>query len=442
MSVRRFGACVLGLMLLLGAWTHGPEAADVYLSISRGGGQRLRLAIPDFARGERGGPANGDLGHEMAQMLAEDLRAYRFFDLIENQKFLQEAAHADAQAGNIAFKEWAELGAQALVKGTYTQDGRDLLVECRLFDVAGQSMITGKQYRGPADAMASIMHRCADEIMLRLTGELGIAQTKVAFLSLQRGNKELFVMDFNGANIRQLTQERSIVLSPAWAPDGKEIAVTTYRDRNPDLFAISVNGNGRRPLSQQPGLNSAPAWSPDGSRLAVVLTKDGNPEIYSMNRNGTDVRRLTNHPAIDTSPTWSPTGRQIAFVSDRSGSPQIYIMDAEGSNVRRLTYQGTRNERPVWSPRGERIAFVSIEGNRSDVFVINVDGNGLQRLTLGNGSNESPSWSPDGRFLVFSSSRTGAPQLFRMYEDGSGQQQLTFVEGGALSPAWSPRIIE
>jgi TolB protein len=442
MIIRCLRDTLLGVLLLSSVGVVCAEAADVYLSISRGGGQHLRLAIPDFVRGEGGSSANGGLGHEMARILADDLRIYRFFDLIDNQKFLQEAAQADAQAGDIVFKEWAELGAQALVKGTFSQDGRDLIVECRVFDVAGQRMIAGKRYRGPNDAFASMMHRCADEIMIRFTGEPGIAQTKIAFIAPQHSNKELFVMDQNGSNIRQLTSDRSIILSPAWSPDSREIAVTSYRDRNPDLIAVGLNGNGRRSLSQHPGLNSAPAWSPDGSRLALTLSKDGNPEIYTMSRNGTDLRRLTNHPAIDTSPTWSSTGRQIAFVSDRSGSPQVFIMDAEGSNVRRLTYQGNYNDRPSWSPRGDRLAFISMEGSRFDVYTINVDGSGSQRLTMGSGSNESPSWSPDGRFLVFSSTRSGVSQLYRMYDDGSGQQQLTFLNGGAQSPVWSPRIVE
>ena len=442
MRIRYVRVPLLGLLFLIAVGLVCADAADVYLSISRGGGQRLRLAIPDFVRAEGGISTNDGLGHEMARILADDLRLYRFFDLIDNQQFLQEAAQADAQAGETMFQEWAELGAQALVKGMYSQEGPDLIVECRLFDVAGQRMITGKRYRGPADAFASMMHRCADEIMIRLTGEPGIAQTKIAFISRQNGNKELFVMDQNGSNVRQLTSDRSIILSPAWSPDSREIAVTSYRDRNPDLVAVGLNGNGRRLLSQHPGLNSAPSWSPDSSRIALTLSKDGNPEIYTMSRNGTDLRRLTNHPAIDTSPTWSPTGRQIAFVSDRSGSPQVYIMDAEGSNVRRLTYQGNYNDRPSWSPRGDRIAFVSMEGSRFDVYVMNVDGSASQRLTMGNGSNESPSWSPDGRFLVFSSTRSGVPQLYRMYDDGSGQQQLTFLDGGAQSPGWSSRIVE
>jgi TolB protein len=442
MTIRYARVYLLGWLLLNALGLVCADAADVYLSISRGGGQRLRLAIPDFARAEGGISTTDGLGHDMAGILADDLRIYRFFDLIDNQKFLQDAAQADAQAGEIAFQEWAELGAQALVKGTYSLEGRDLIVECRLFDVAGQRMITGKRYRGPSDAFASMMHRCADEIMIRFTGEPGIAQTKIAFISRQNGNKELFVMDQNGSNVRQLTNDRSIILSPTWSPDSREIAVTSYRDRNPDVVALGLNGAGRRLLSQHPGLNSAPAWSPDNSRIALTLSKDGNPEIYTMSRTGTDLRRLTNHPAIDTSPTWSPTGRQIAFVSDRSGSPQIYLMDAEGSNVRRLTYQGNYNDRPSWSPRGDRIAFVSMEGSRFDVYMINVDGSGSQRLTTGSGSNEAPSWSPDGRFLVFSSTRSGVPQLYRMYDDGSGQQQLTFQDGGAQSPVWSPRIIE
>jgi TolB protein len=442
MRIRYLRVHLLAWLFLTAVGLLCADAADVYLSISRGGGQRLRLAIPDFIRAEGGISTSGGLGHEMARILANDLRIYRFFDLIDNPQFLQEAAEADAQAGEIVFKEWAELGAQALVKGTYSQEGNDLIVECRLFDVTGQRMITGKRYRGPTDAFASMMHRCADEIMIRFTGEPGIAQTKIAFVGRQSGNKELFVMDQDGSNVRQLTSDRSIILSPAWSPDSREIAVTSYRDRNPDLVAVGLNANGRRPLSQQPGLNSAPAWSPDGSRIALTLSKDGNPEIYSMNRNGTDLRRLTNHPAIDTSPTWSPTGRQIAFVSDRSGSPQVYIMDAEGSNMRRLTYQGNYNDRPSWSPRADRIAFVAMEGSRFDVYVINVDGSGAQRLTMGNGSNENPSWSPDGRFLVFSSTRGGVSQLYRMYDDGSGQQQLTFLDGGAQSPVWSPRIVE
>lgn len=433
---------VLGLLFLTAIGLVCADAADVYLSISRGGGQRLRLAIPDFVRAEGEITPDGGLGSQMARILANDLRPYRFFELIENQKFLQEASQADAQAGDIVYKEWADLGAQALVKGTFSQDGRDLIVECRVFDVAGQRMIAGKRYRGPADAAAGMIHRCADEIMIRFTGEPGIAQTKIAFVSRQSDNKELFVMDQDGSNIRKLTNDRSIILSPAWSPDGREIAVTSYRDRNPDVVAVGLDGNGRRPLSQQPGLNSAPAWSPDGGRLALTLSKDGNPEIYTMSRNGTDLRRLTNHPGIDTSPTWSPTGRQIAFVSNRSGTPQIFIMDAEGSNVRRLTYEGNYNASPSWSPRGDRIAFGSMEGSRFDVHVINVDGSGVQRLTMGNGSNESPSWAPDGRFLVFSSTRSGIPQLYRMYDDGSGQQQLTFIDGGALSPVWSPRIVE
>jgi hypothetical protein len=139
MSVKYARAHLLGWLFMMTIGLVSAHAADVYLSISRGGGQRLRLAIPDFTRAEGSSAVNGGLGHEMARILADDLRIYRFFDLIDNQKFLQEAGQADAQAGAIVFKQWAELGAQALVKGTYSQEGGDLIVECRLFDVGGRA---------------------------------------------------------------------------------------------------------------------------------------------------------------------------------------------------------------------------------------------------------------------------------------------------------------
>jgi TolB protein len=184
MPTKRRHLALLGMGLFVIVGLVAAEAADVYLSISRGGGQRLRMAIPDFARAEGPSPADAGLGRDMAQALADDLRPYRFFDLIDNRQFLAEAAAADLVAGDVVFQEWAELGAHALVKGTYRHDGRDIIVECRLYDVPGQRMIAGKQYRGPSDAAASMMHRCADEIMIRLTGEPGIAQSKIAFLSV------------------------------------------------------------------------------------------------------------------------------------------------------------------------------------------------------------------------------------------------------------------
>ncbi len=145
------------------------------------------------------------------------------------------------------------------------------------------------------------------------------------------------------------------------------------------------------------GINTSPAWSPDGRQLALTLSKDGNPEIYVLTFATGSLRRLTTFSGIDTEPTWSPTGREIAFVSDRAGPAHIFVMDADGTNVRRLTNDGF-NTQPRWSPKGDVIAYTSRQGNH-DIWAVSTDGQGMRRLTAGPGSNESASWAPNGRHL-------------------------------------------
>ncbi|MFQ5892723.1 MAG: Tol-Pal system beta propeller repeat protein TolB, partial [Nitrospinota bacterium] len=404
-------------------------------------GRPLGIAIPPFNPDGVSGPEL-DYSRQIVRILTHDLQLYGFFAFVKNETFLREASAADAKAGQIVFKEWAEIGAQMLVKGSYQVADGQVVINARLFDVDRGLQITGRRYTGPPTAIRLMVHKFADEIIYRLTGEPGIAQTKIAFTSRQRGNKEIFIMDYDGHNPQQVTADRTIALNPAWSPNGRFIAYTSYRERNPDLFVMDWTGWNKRVLSRAAGLNAAPAWHPDGQRLAVVMSLEGDTEIYVVRVDGQIVQRLTrNRRIIDTSPTWSPNGRQLAFVSDRSGTPQIYVMDADGTNIRRLTFEGAYNADPVWSPKGDRIAFVSRRDGPFDVYTMNPDGTGVIQLTSGQGSNESPAWSPDGRYLVFSSTRArGIPDLYLMRADGSAQRRLTYLAGGGSDPVWSPRL--
>ncbi len=416
-------------------------AADVYLHITKGGESKTRIAVPDFSFSPEFPLATKNLGLEMAAILRNDLRVSTLFQPIENLALLREVQERDIQKGTILFAEWAALGAQVLVKGLYGKQGDDLVVECRIYDVIQARMISGKRYRGKPLALRTMVHKCADEVVYRFTGEQGIAQTKIAFLAPVQGHKELFLMDYDGANVYQLTYDRTLVVSPAWSPDGKSLLYTSYRDGNPNLYMMNWNGTGKKALSTFTGLNTGPAWSPDGERIALVLSKDGNPEIYTIRKDGTDLRRLTNNPSVDSSPAWSPNGRQIAFTSDRAGSPQIYLMDAEGTNVRRLTYQGNYNDLAAWSPSGEVIAFTGRDPQgKFQIYSISVEGKEVRQLTTQSGDNEHPTWSPDGRLIVFTSTRNGTRQIFRMDSDGMNQHLVFAPPGGGSSPTWSPRF--
>lgn len=421
----------------LGFITSTYAQTEVYLDIYRRGGKKIEIAIPDFLP-KNVSEKTKTLSKIMANILKDDLRVYGLFNLIENPQFLKEVSDIDNKEGRIVFKEWSLLGADALVKGSYSFQDNNLIIESRLFDVIRGKQITGKKYSGPMEIMRKMIHKFSNEIVYRFTGEKGIAQTKIAFESKYKGHKEIYIMDYDGYNIQRITGNRSLTLSPEWSPDGKKILFTFYKDNNPDLYIKDIEKGDRKPLSIYPGLNISPAWSPDGKKLSLVLSKDGNPEIYTMNSDGSNLQRLTNNRAIDSSPCWSPNGRQIAFTSDRSGSPQIYVMDSEGTNLRRLTYKGSFNDQPAWSHKGNKIAFVSKREGLFNIYVMDVDGRNIRQLTSHSRNNESPVWSPDGRLIAFSSTRKGKVQIFFMNANGTNQKALTFLKGGGYNPAWGP----
>ncbi len=441
-GVKGWRLLVAGLLVFAFLGPSTAHGIEVYLNVARSQGRPLGIAIPPFDADGATDKTSQSYSKQIASILTQDLALYGFFAFIKDKSFLAEATAADHKAGKIVFKEWAELGAQMLVKGTYRVSDGQVVINARLYDVDRGTQITGRRYTGPPSAIRLMTHKFTDEIIYRLTGERGIAQTKIAFTSRKRGIKEIFIMDYDGHSPQQVTADRTIVLNPAWSPDGRFIAYTSYREGNPDLFIMDWTGWNKRVLSRAAGLNASPAWHPSGQRLAVVMSLEGDTEIYVVRLDGHVERRLTrNRGIIDTSPTWSPNGRQVAFVSDRSGTPQIYVMDADGANIRRLTFEGAYNADPAWSPKGDRIAFVSQRKSPFNVYTMNPDGSNVVQLTRGQGSNEGPTWSPDGRYLVFSSTRArGIPDLYLMRADGSAQRRLTYLTGGGSDPVWSPRL--
>lgn len=286
-----------------------------------------------------------------------------------------------------------------------------------------------------------VMHAFADDIVLHLTGEQGLARTRIACVCSASKAREVLVFDYDGFGARQLTRDSSSNIGPSWSPVDPIIAYTSFKRGEADLYAVNADDGKGYAISQRPGLDTAPAWSPDGRFLAVTLSfKDRNPDVYIVRRNGEIVERLTFHPGIDTSPCFSPTGREVAFVSDRLGAPRIFITDAEGLNASPLPVSQTFVDSPAWSPRGDRIAYAARTGSGNyDIFVATLDGSIVEQLTNGAGSSENPRWSPDGRQIVFSSSRSGERAVYVMLADGSNQRRLTPKDQVCFYPTWSPR---
>lgn len=410
----------LASALLLLASYAAAQPAEVRIDVQSGAASRLPIRCESFTPG----------GDRTARLTSVDADEVLASDLERSPVFRVQRA----------WNERASLGLQPqfLTSGKWQVQGGTVRLTGELRELPDRKVVMVRDYRAPLAQWRRLVHQFADDIVMQLTGEAGVASTRIAFIVKQGRDKELWVMDADGHGQRALTNDHSLTQSPSWAPDGSLLVFTSYRGGGPQLFVISPTEKRPYLVSGRPGLNTSGRYSPDGQRILCTLSQDGNAEIYLLDARGGSPRRLTNHRAIDTSPCWSPTGREIAFTSDRSGTPQIYLMDSEGGNLRRLNYDISYTDSPDWSPRGDRIVFVSRTGAGFDLYTCRPDGSGTQRI-VASGRNENPRWSPDGRQVIFTSDRDGQEGLWITDLDGSPPRKIDTEGRRALSPAWSPR---
>jgi TolB protein len=331
--------------------------------------------------------------------------------------------------------------------GNLGVSGNNVTVQGWLYDVKNISspQVLGKQYQDAATAEAArtIAHKFADEIIFRLGGGIqGIAETKVYFVSTRSGNKEIWGMDYDGANQHAITHLGSVSLSPRISPDNSRLAFSALTKGGWEILMYSLDLNRTVSFPRFNGTNLSPAWAPDGTKLAFSSSRGGDPDIYVADNSGSNPRRITTSPGPDVSPVWNPkTGAQIAWVSGRTGLPQIYTMEADGTNAQRMTDQGYAVS-PAWSPNGQFLAFAWIrkygpgEPGSSDIYLMDIASKQWVQLTHDGGRNDFPSWSPDGRHIIFQSNRSGSLQVWTMLADGTKQTQLT-TQGTNSQPNWS-----
>jgi TolB protein len=436
---RPHGWIVLSALLAAVVWigsagwtTAKADEPEVFLNITKSEAEKMPLALfPVTGRGVGTVPPG-----QIERVLSDDLRRSSFFTVLP-------AASADETVPPVpaAVQRLKPTGAKGAVWGRVTVEGSELVLEGRLFDVASGKQMLVKRYVGKAAYARYMAHRFADDIVYQFTGERGIAQSRVVYVSDQSRYKEIYLMDYDGYHPQRITGNHSLSLSPHWTPDGRWITYLCYHTGNPDVCGIDITQNRRWKLITFSGLNMSPVWSPDGEWMALATNHTvKNLELFLFDRSGKKSRRLTFSLGADLSPSWSPTGRQLVFTSDRGGTPQLYIMDADGANVRRLTYQGDYNTSPTWSPKGDWIAYTCRRNGRMRLCLISPDGSTGGILTAdGAWDDESPTWSPNGRHLIFTSNRGGSYQLYLIEKDGTGLEPLTQGEGNRIMPAWSPQ---
>lgn len=460
---------LLPLLLLLAAATLTPFAEKVqaqeggiYIKL---GEARTKKSLTAFPPLQYSGAPNAatkyqTVGAELFNTINNNLSVSSYFQFINQSAYLEDTSKtglmpAPGQPNGFKYESWSAIGADFLIRAGFSIVGTELTLETYTYHVPRATLVLGKKYKGPVKSVRRIAHTFSNDLLKALTGTEGPFLSRVVASSDRGGakTKEIFVMDWDGANPDQISGHRSISISPAWSPDGKKVAYTSYvkrvgaKFRNADMLLLDLASGKRSIISYRQGINSGAAFSPDGKHIYLTVSQGTSPNIYKMTLEGTLAAKITNGPAgaLNVEPAVSKDGK-LAFSSDRAGRPMIYTADADGNNVKRITFAGVFNSSPSWSPDGKKIAFAGQSDNNFDIFVMNADGTGMIRLTSAkkaNGrmaSNEDPSFSPDGRFVMYTSDRTGKSQIYISTADGTEERRVTNDNHNYYKPKWSGNI--
>jgi TolB protein len=422
-----FARVGLGLALLIAVV---PARSELTVEITQGVSRPIPVAIVPFA-GADSAPVN------VSSVIEADLHRSGRFDPLPRKSMLR----TPSTASEVDFSEWRLLKTDYLVIGRMTP-GANPAVQFELFNVLtgarilGYSVPVGSDYRLAA-------HRAADFIYQGIVGVRGAFATRIAYVAadgpINARRFRLLVADSDGENAHAIVQSREPLMSPAWSPDGEQLAYVSFEGRASSIWIQTLRSGERRKVSAREGINGAPAFSPDGKRLALAGSqKDGNVDVYVLDLSSGQYLRVTDDPAIDTEPAWSPDGKYLYFTSDRAGRPQIYKIGlAPGQKPQRITFEGSYNARPRPSPDGTQLAVVTVVDGQFRIGVIDAQSGRGRVLTQGS-IDVAPSFAPNGQTLIYASHDQGREVLATVSVDGSVATHIVSDEGDVREPAWSP----
>ncbi|MDP1996179.1 MAG: Tol-Pal system beta propeller repeat protein TolB [Gallionella sp.] len=412
---------VVGLVLLAQA---SMASAALSIEIIGAGEHQIPVAIVPFGGDEK-------IAQSINEVVVGDLQRSGLFRLVDPTG---KSPHAPA---DVSYPDWEVRGAEALAIGTVAAQGGRIEARFRLLDVVKQTELIGQAVSASENQIRAIGHRIADLIYEKLTGDKGVFSTRIVYVNRQGTKFSLIVADSDGHNEQVVLAQNEPIMSPAWSPDGSQLAYVSFETGHAVVYVQSLYSNQRMVLANFRGSNSAPAWSPDGKQLALVLTRDGSSQIYLARPDGSDIRRITFSGAIDTEPHFSPDGQYLLFTSDRGGSPQIYRMPVKGGSTERLTFGDGSNFSPRHSPDGKNFVFAHLKRGRFYIALQDFQTGQMSLLTEG-GWEKKPSFAPNGKLILFASEGRGRGILATVSSDGRVKQHMFTQSGDAREPVWGP----
>ncbi len=407
----------------------------LHITVSKGVVTATPIAVVPFHQETIGPPPATDI----AKVVRMDLqRSGRFSPLSPN-----DIVQFPSRGSEIKFPTWKQLAQDYIVVG-HIKDagGGNYEIGFELWNVNAQKSMDSHTYTAPAGKLRDIAHQIADRVYQAITGVRGAFYTRMAYVTATGTGKNihyaLWVADSDGYNPTPVVRSQEALLSPAWSPDGTELAYVSFESGNTAIYIQNLATGSRRLVSARKGINGAPAFSPDGTRLAVSLSYIGNPEIFIIDLATGKLTRLTHNYAIDTEPTWTADGKNIVFTSDRSGKPQLYEMGADGGNPTRITFEGAYNAEASISYDGKEIAMVQGNGNVYRIAVMDRSLGGQEHFVSPGDFDESPSFAPNGSMLLYAATEGLRGVLYAVSEDGKVRQRIVLAHGDVREPAWGP----
>jgi len=287
----------------------------------------------------------------------------------------------------------------------------------------------------PEGTLRAQAHTLSDHVVQAvLPQQKPIGRTKIAFCMDQGRDAEVMVADFDGANALPMTDDKTLVKSPSWAPGRMVLFYTSWRLGNPDIYLHDLSTGTRSLIARYSGSNLSPALAPDGTRLAMILSKSGSPDLWVGDAGGSNLRRLTSSKEDESSPCWSPNGRTLCFTSRMGGRPALYTIPASGGKPVPLATGGVSNgTEPDWSPDGKWIAFTRQSGGAFQICVVTARGGDARIIREG----EDPTWSPNSRTLAFVRRVNGRRALSLLDVPTNRVKDLNLISGSCSQPSWA-----